>query len=170
VTKQRKGDLLAVFDEMARLHPTEPHWYLPLIGVKPRQQGQGLGAALLRPILEKCDAMHLPAYLEATSSRSLPLYRRHGFKAIGEIKVRDCPPIIPMLRLPASGMTSRHSATERRQPVVESRAIVPARAAQHPSANQIVAFAKSVGCSAPANATPLAVRRRSTDLQTLAGT
>jgi len=104
VTKQRNGDVLAVFDEMSRLHPTESHWYLPLIGVEPQQQGHGLGAALLRPILEKCDAMHLPAYLEATSSRSLPLYKRHGFEAIGEIKIRDCPPIVPMLRLPASGM------------------------------------------------------------------
>jgi len=103
VTKQRKGDVLAVFDEMARLHPTEPHWYLPLIGVEPRHQGQGLGAALLRPVLEKCEVLHLPAYLEATSSRSLPLYKRHGFEAIGEIRIRDCPPIIQMLRLPASG-------------------------------------------------------------------
>jgi hypothetical protein len=41
VTKQRKGDLLAVFDEMARLHPTESHRYLPLIEVEPRRQGQG---------------------------------------------------------------------------------------------------------------------------------
>jgi hypothetical protein len=45
VTKQRKGDLLAVFDEMARLHPTEPHRYLPLIEVEPRRQGQGRPAA-----------------------------------------------------------------------------------------------------------------------------
>jgi len=104
VTKQRKGDALAVFDELAGLHPTEPHWYLPLIGVEPRKQRQGLGAALLRPILQKCDATHLPAYLEATSSRSLPLYKRHGFEAIGEIKIRDCPPIVSMLRPPASGM------------------------------------------------------------------
>jgi hypothetical protein len=39
VTKQRKGDVLAVFDEMGRLHRTEPHWYLPLIGVEPRHPG-----------------------------------------------------------------------------------------------------------------------------------
>ena len=104
VTTQRKGDVLAVFDEMGRLHPTEPHWYLPLIGVEPRYQGQGLGAALLRPVLEKCDVLHLPAYLEATSSRSLPLYKRYGFEAIGEITIRDCPPLIQMLRLPAFGM------------------------------------------------------------------
>ena len=101
VTKARQADVFSLFDEMGRLHPTEPHWYLPLIGVKPAQQGRGLGSARLRPILEQCDAAHLPAYLEATSTRNLPLYRRHGFEVVGEIKVADCPPIVPMLRQPA---------------------------------------------------------------------
>ena len=39
-----------------------------------------------------------PAYLESTSPRSQPLYERHGFEAIGEIRVGQCPPIVPMLR------------------------------------------------------------------------
>jgi GNAT superfamily N-acetyltransferase len=102
VANQRKADVFALFDEMARIHPIEPHWYLPLIGVQPAQQGHGLGATLLRPVLEECDATHLPAYLEATSAKSLPLYKRHGFEVVGEIKVGDCPPIVPMLRLPGS--------------------------------------------------------------------
>jgi GNAT superfamily N-acetyltransferase len=105
VVKPRRAGVFALFDEMARLHPRTPHWYLPLIGVEPAQQGRGLGSALLRPVLEECDAARLPAYLEATSARSLPLYERHGFQAVGEIKVGDCPPIVPMLRQPATWRT-----------------------------------------------------------------
>ena len=26
----------AIFEQMTKYHPTEPHWYLPLIGVDPR--------------------------------------------------------------------------------------------------------------------------------------
>jgi GNAT superfamily N-acetyltransferase len=107
VAKQRRADVFALFDEMARLHPRKPHWYLPLIGVEPAQQGRGLGSALLRPVLRECDAADLPAYLEATSVRNLPLYKRHGFEAVGQIKVGGCPPIVPMLRLPAAGRRAK---------------------------------------------------------------
>jgi GNAT superfamily N-acetyltransferase len=100
VPAERRAEVFDLFDEMGRVHPNEPHWYLPLIGVQPESQGQGFGAALLRPVLAECDAKGLPAYLEATSSRSIPLYRRHGFVAIGEISVGSSPPIVPMLRRP----------------------------------------------------------------------
>ncbi len=86
--------------QMGEYHPTEPHWYLPLIAVDPAQQGRGLGSALLRHALEISDRDKLPAYLEATSPRSRPLYERHGFEAIGEIQVADSPPMWPMLRKP----------------------------------------------------------------------
>jgi GNAT superfamily N-acetyltransferase len=102
VPDHRRSDVFALFAEMSRQHPLEPHWYLPLIGVVPARQGLGMGAALLRPVLEVCDAAHLPAYLEATSPRSVPFYRRHGFEPVGEIRVSDCPPIVPMWRSPAS--------------------------------------------------------------------
>ena len=38
--------------------------------------------------------------LEFTNPRNRPLYERHGFKAVAEIKVENCPPIVPMLRRP----------------------------------------------------------------------
>jgi GNAT superfamily N-acetyltransferase len=100
VPREKRAVLAAVIEEMAGHHPEEPHWYLPLIGVDPAWQGRGLGASLLRPILAQCDQARLPAYLESTSPRNRPLYERHGFQAIGEIKVGDCPPIVPMLRRP----------------------------------------------------------------------
>jgi len=100
IEQPRRNHALRVFAEMGRVHPHEPHWYLPLIGVEPDCQGQGLGSALIRPVLDRCDAAGLPAYLEATSARSRTLYERLGFEAVGAIRVSNCPPIIPMLRRP----------------------------------------------------------------------
>ena len=100
ISSEKRADIARVIEEMARYHPEEPHWYLPFIGVDPARQGNGLGAALLRPVLAECDKMRLPAYLELTNPRNRPLYERHGFKDIGEIRAGDCPPVVPMLRQP----------------------------------------------------------------------
>jgi GNAT superfamily N-acetyltransferase len=55
-----RGDLLralGAFQALEREHPHErDHWYLPFIGVDPEWQGKGLGTALLRPILDRCDS------------------------------------------------------------------------------------------------------------------
>ncbi|HXF44608.1 MAG TPA: GNAT family N-acetyltransferase [Burkholderiaceae bacterium] len=96
----RRGQALELFDAMGRVHPDEPHWYLPLVGTDPVAQGHGLGAALLAHTLARCDAEGLPAYLEATSERSVPLYRRLGFEVLTVLRVGTCPPITPMLRRP----------------------------------------------------------------------
>src|SRR5215207_974617 len=45
----------ALFRQMADYHPHEPHWYLPLIGVDPAQQGKGHGDALMAHALARCD-------------------------------------------------------------------------------------------------------------------
>ncbi|HVO93662.1 MAG TPA: hypothetical protein VMT22_12510, partial [Terriglobales bacterium] len=36
-----RGEVFALFEQMARYHPEEPHWYLPIIGVEPAKQGYG---------------------------------------------------------------------------------------------------------------------------------
>jgi GNAT superfamily N-acetyltransferase len=95
-----KDTVFAVLEEMGRFHPSEPHWYLPLIGTDPARQGKGYGSALLRHALAICDQEKMPAYLEATSARSVPLYQRHGFEGLGTIQIGTSPPITPMLRKP----------------------------------------------------------------------
>src|SRR5262245_955813 len=59
-------DLLATFEKMGQSHPDEPHWYLPMIGVDPLAQGQGLGAELMRYAIVGCDRDGAPAYLESS--------------------------------------------------------------------------------------------------------
>jgi GNAT superfamily N-acetyltransferase len=98
VAPNKRADMRVVIEEMGSYHPGEPHWYLPLIGVVPSRQGRGLGAALLQRGLAECDRAQLPAYLESTNPQNRPLYERHAFEAIGEIRVGNCPPIVPMLR------------------------------------------------------------------------
>jgi GNAT superfamily N-acetyltransferase len=63
-------------------HPRERHYYLPYMGVAPGCQGRGIGSALLRPVLERCDSAGVPAYLEASSTRNRDLYERHGFEVV----------------------------------------------------------------------------------------
>lgn len=93
-------DVSAVFEQMERYHPQEPHWFLPFIGVDPSRQGEGYGAALMEHALIACDRDHAPAYLESSNPKNVPLYERYGFTLLGTIQVGTSPPIFPMLRPP----------------------------------------------------------------------
>lgn len=86
---------------MEAAHPAEPHWYLGVVATVPEEQGRGLGARILRPVLELCDREGVPAYLESSNGRNLPFYFRHGFVQTGEIVVPDGPTLFPMWRAPA---------------------------------------------------------------------
>lgn len=93
-------DLVGVFEQMGRYHPPEPHWYLPFIGIDPSRQGRGHGGALMAHALAACDRDKVPAYLESSNPKNIPLYERHGFELLGTIQVGTSPPIFPMLRKP----------------------------------------------------------------------
>ena len=94
------GAVLTLLEKMAEFHPHEPHWFLPLIGVDPKFQGQGYGSELMRHALDVCDRDQKLAYLEASKPANVPFYERHGFHVLGEIRVDDSPTIYPMLREP----------------------------------------------------------------------
>lgn len=98
VPEQRHSELFSVMEQMGHYHPREPHWYLPLIGVDPTIQNKGYGSALLEHALSACDREKLPAYLESSNPRNIPLYERHGFEVIGTIQAGSSPPMYPMLR------------------------------------------------------------------------
>jgi len=77
---------LRVLHAIEAPHPEAPeHYYLRVIGCEPTRQGDGLGAALLRPVLAQCDAAGLPAYLESSNEMNLSFYRRHGFRETAEV-------------------------------------------------------------------------------------
>ena len=84
------GDLVAerfeMFGRVTDAHPTEPHWYLSAVGTMPAAQGRGLGAAVVAPILTRCDELGIPAYLESSNPRNLPFYLRLGFRITDEVE------------------------------------------------------------------------------------
>lgn len=97
---QSMSDGMQVMQQMESHHPREPHWYLPLIGIDPKHQGKGLGGALLAHATDICDRDGVPAYLESSNPKNIPLYQRHGFEVTGEIQYGSSPTIVPMLRRP----------------------------------------------------------------------
>jgi GNAT superfamily N-acetyltransferase len=93
----RAAGLLSTIE---RRHIREPHYYFAYVGVSPEAQGQGLGTALMRPTLDRCDEEGLPAYLEASSERNAALYECLGFEMKLELRFAGSPPLRLMLRPP----------------------------------------------------------------------
>jgi GNAT superfamily N-acetyltransferase len=89
---------------MGEVHPTaEEHEYLLMIAVAPDRQGEGLGTELIRPVLERCDAEGVAAYLEASSERSCRLYERLGWEFTGTtVRLPGGPLMWPMWRKPGA--------------------------------------------------------------------
>jgi ribosomal protein S18 acetylase RimI-like enzyme len=89
-----------LFEKFTAFHPSEKHWYMPLMGVDPSCQGRGIGSALLKHSLEQCDHLKQLAYLEASNMQNRSLYERHGFETMGSIQVGTSPELFPMIRQP----------------------------------------------------------------------
>lgn len=58
-------------------------WYLSIVGILPAFQNKGLGAALIRPVIELADAAGVPTFLETFTPRNEPFYQRLGYRAAG---------------------------------------------------------------------------------------
>lgn len=94
--------------QMERKHPDRPHWYLSTLGVRPAEQGKGLGSKLMFEILARCDADGMPAYLESSSEGSRALYERHGFQTVDTLELpRKGPHLWLMWRPPKSKEAAR---------------------------------------------------------------
>jgi GNAT superfamily N-acetyltransferase len=96
---ERSAEITALLEGS---HPQTPCWYLQFLAVDPARQGQGLGSALLGPMLGRCDRDGVPAYLEATSPRNRALYERQGFVVVDELTLTDGPSLWTMWREPVS--------------------------------------------------------------------
>jgi ribosomal protein S18 acetylase RimI-like enzyme len=76
-----------------RHHPDDPHYYLSVLGTDPAHQNEGIGSALMAPVLQSCDANGIPAYLENSNERNTAFYTQHGFHPIEELRLPNGPPI-----------------------------------------------------------------------------
>ena len=74
-------------------HPHDrAHFYLLALGATER--GRGAGAAAMAPVLDRCDADGLPAYLESSNPRNLGFYGRLGFEPTWEAALPDGGPLL----------------------------------------------------------------------------
>ena len=93
--------MISAFNAIEKVHPKEEHYYLEALGTRQDMQSKGVGSAVIRHMLERCDAEGLPAYLESSNLRNVPFYARHGFVSTGEIVVgKDAPTVTAMWRDP----------------------------------------------------------------------
>lgn len=95
------GRVLASLAAMERQHLAQPHWYLMTLGTDPHAQGLGLGKALIRAGLDRCDLDGVPAYLESGDVANISFYEGLGFRLLSENRVRGGPCFYPMIREPA---------------------------------------------------------------------
>lgn len=92
--------LIAHMDELHARFAPEPHYTLSVLAVVPERQGRGLGAALLKPLLERCDAEGMGIYLETSKASNVPFYERHGFELRAETAHPKFPTLWSMTRAP----------------------------------------------------------------------
>jgi GNAT superfamily N-acetyltransferase len=83
------------------VHPKDHHWYLNLLGVDPRHQGEGIGALLIDRTLDVLDEQGLSAYLETDKESNLAWYARRRFELRETLHpVPGAPPVWTMWRDP----------------------------------------------------------------------
>jgi len=75
---------MAPHENMLNLHD---NWYLSILGLHPSQQGKGLGAVLLRPVLDEADKAGVASYLTTFSQGNIKFYEKVGFEVMGQFPV-----------------------------------------------------------------------------------
>jgi ribosomal protein S18 acetylase RimI-like enzyme len=97
-----RGPLVAIgWERLDRVHPRHPqHHYLAVLGTDPSEQGRGLGSAVLRGVLDQCDADGVGAYLESSKESNIAFYARHGFRVMEEVRLLRGPSMWKMWRDP----------------------------------------------------------------------
>jgi ribosomal protein S18 acetylase RimI-like enzyme len=104
LSRQELERSLSLANYAEKLHKksvTRRHWYLYGLGVEPSRQGQGIGGALLRPILAQADRERLACYLDTNNEFNVPFYERYGFAVISQGRAQSTgPKTWGMLRRP----------------------------------------------------------------------
>jgi ribosomal protein S18 acetylase RimI-like enzyme len=98
---QRNTRLANYADQLHKKSITGRHWYLLELGTEPALQGQGIGRALLEPVLAQADQDGLICYLDTYNEKSIFFYERNGFSVTNHGQASpESPPIWAMQRKP----------------------------------------------------------------------
>jgi len=71
--------------KIKQLQPKELMYYLWFIGVDPEHQNEGIGSILLDEIINDSKNKQRPIYLETSTLKNLPWYKKYGFQIYNEL-------------------------------------------------------------------------------------
>jgi GNAT superfamily N-acetyltransferase len=93
--------------------PAGPHWWLDAVGTRPAARHAGRGAAVLQPVLDRCDADGVPAALNAYTSTVVRWLERLGFAVTHSTRsaVDHELPVWTLVREPQPGGGAQASLT-----------------------------------------------------------
>jgi GNAT superfamily N-acetyltransferase len=74
---------------VAAARPDAPHWWLRHLGVRPTSRRRGLGAAVLAPVLVRCDAEDTLAAAAVHSWANVRFLRGFGFEVTLDTRTTD---------------------------------------------------------------------------------
>lgn len=83
--------------------PLRSPWYLGLMATERSHRGSGVGSALLAPVLARCDAENIPAYLETPTMANVRFYRKRGFRVTQEVLITATGPRVWCMERPPRG-------------------------------------------------------------------
>lgn len=75
------GKALKRESKIKAFHPKQPFKHLWFIGVNPGEQNKGIGSAILKHVIND----DTPVYLETSTLKNLPWYKKHGFEIYSEM-------------------------------------------------------------------------------------
>jgi ribosomal protein S18 acetylase RimI-like enzyme len=78
---------LARESKIKQLQPKTTMYYLWFIGVDPEFQNKGIGSMLLNEIIKDSKHKQRPIFLETSTLKNLPWYKKHGFLIYNELKL-----------------------------------------------------------------------------------
>ncbi|HEX7172204.1 MAG TPA: GNAT family N-acetyltransferase [Candidatus Limnocylindria bacterium] len=107
---------LEILERRRRAHAPMPHWYLSALGVEPERQGEGIGSALLAPVLAEADATGVACYLETAVGRNVLLYERHAFDVVEELVLPNTDVHGWLMLRPATSATTAEAPRTRSSP------------------------------------------------------
>jgi GNAT superfamily N-acetyltransferase len=64
------------------LHVRPEHWYCTMVGVEGSRRREGLGSAVLAPVLARAAASGVPVFLDTFNPANPPFYTRNGFRCL----------------------------------------------------------------------------------------
>lgn len=79
------GKAMSRESKIKAIQPKGEMYYLWFIGVDPKSQNQGAGTKMMNELIAESEKMNRPIYLETSTLKNLPWYKKSGFEVYNEL-------------------------------------------------------------------------------------